>query len=179
VWTEHRDTLDSYGNLTGRASRIGYWINQVAYRGYYANPKLQAMHDNAIESRKSLQLEAESERQAQELADLKLQRQGERAKQEREMGRLQAEHEQQIKQLHHSQALREQADEHAQEIGFKQELNGVELEHSRAKNAEEAALLQSMQQMQVDLTRYLVAQYQHPDRLIRIDGQASGLHIHE
>jgi hypothetical protein len=44
-----------------------------------------------------------------------------------------------------------------------------------------------MQGMQVDLTRYLVAQYQHPDRVIRIDGGDGAapprvrpqLHMHE
>lgn len=32
---------------------------------------------------------------------------------------------------------------------------------------------------EVDMTRYLVAQYQHPDRLIRIEGHdAPQLHVH-
>ena len=47
---------------------------------------------------------------------------------------------------------------------------------------------QAMQSMQVDLTRYLVAQYQHPDRVIRIDNGSNGkpqpelqpqFHLHE
>ncbi|MEO0475912.1 MAG: hypothetical protein AAF085_08090, partial [Planctomycetota bacterium] len=188
--TERLNDLSAYPNLVGRAKRIGYRINKVVYRGYEANPKLQGMHDTAIEARTSLQLEAETERQAQELADLKLLREGERAKQHREMQRQQAEHEQQMKQLSHDQSLREQANEHAQlmrqqsdeqaqQVRFEQESNTIELEHINAKNAEQATLLQSMQQMQVDLTRYLVAQYQHPDRLIRIDGESARLHLHE
>jgi hypothetical protein len=37
-----------------------------------------------------------------------------------------------------------------------------------------------MQDMQVDLTRYLVAQYQNPDRLIQITGDDQAqLHLHE
>lgn len=188
--TERLNDLSAYPNLVGRAERIGYRINKVVYRGYEANPKLQGMHDSAIEARTSLQLEAETERQAQELADLKLQREAERAKQHREMQRQQTEHEQQMKQLGHDQSLREQASEHAQmmrqqsdeqeqQVRFQQETNAVELEHIKAKNAEQATLLQSMQQMQVDLTRYLVAQYQNPDRLIRIDGDSARLHLHE
>ena len=66
-----------------------------------------------------------------------------------------------------------------QQVRFQQETNAVELEHIKAKNAQQATLLQSMQQMQVDLTRYLVAQYQNPDRLIRIDGDSARLHLHE
>jgi hypothetical protein len=34
--------------------------------------------------------------------------------------------------------------------------------------------------MQVDLTKYLVAQYQNPDRLIRVEGEKrTQLHLHE
>lgn len=192
--TEKLNDLSAYQNLVGRAERIGYRINKVVYRGYEANPKLQGMHDSAIEARTSLQLQAETERQAQELADLKLQREAERAKQHRDMQRQQTEHEQRMKQLSHDQALREQASEHAQmmrqqadeqqqQVRFQQESNAVELEHIKAKNVEQATLLQSMQQMQVDLTRYLVAQYQNPDRLIRIDGDSARprtqLHLHD
>ena len=67
-------------------------------------------------------------------------------------------------------------------MAFKKELNELELEHGRAKNAEQSAYLKSMREMQVDLTRYLVAQYQHPDRLIRIDGgerENTSLHLHD
>ena len=131
--------LASYPNLAARAERIGYRINKVIYRGYEANPKLQAMHDDAIEARTGLQLEAETERQAQELADLKLVRQAERAKQQRGIEREQTEHEQRMKQLAHRETLRQQADDHQQSVAFKQELNRLELEHLRAKNAEHAA----------------------------------------
>ena len=178
--TKSLNDLDSYPNLTGRGERIGYRINKVVYRGYEANPKLQAMHDNAIEARTALQLEAETERQAQELADLKLEREAERAKQTRLMERAETEHTQQMQQLAHEQTLREQEALHRQEMSFKNDVNDLELEHTRAKNAEQAEYLRSMQGMQVDLTRYLVAQYQHPDRLIRIDGtNGSRLHLHE
>src|SRR6185369_4457665 len=68
--TGRLNELEQYGNLTGRAERIGYRINKVVYRGYFASEKLQSMHDGAIETRTSLQLQAETERQAQELADL-------------------------------------------------------------------------------------------------------------
>ncbi|MEZ6190581.1 MAG: hypothetical protein R3C45_04740 [Phycisphaerales bacterium] len=84
--------------------------------------------------------------------------------------------------LSHSEVLRQRAEDHQQAVAFKKELNTLELEHDRAKNAEQSAYLKSMRDMQVDLTRYLVAQYQHPDRLIRIDGQsdrATQLHLHE
>ncbi len=87
---------------------------------------------------------------------------------------------QQMRQLTHDQTLREQETLHRQEIDFKRDVDALELEHIRAKNEEQAGLLSSMLGMKVDLTRYLVAQYQNPDRLIRIDGPDNGqLHVHE
>lgn len=50
--------LAAYPNLLARAEAIGYRIRKVVYRGYEANPRLQAMHDEAIERRTGLQLEA-------------------------------------------------------------------------------------------------------------------------
>lgn len=180
--TEQLSDLASYPNLTGRAERIGYRINKVVYRGYEANLALQAMHDHAIESRTGLQLEAETERQAQELADLKLAREAERSKQEQEIEQQRTEHQQRMSRLIHEESLRSRADDHQQAVTFKQELNTLELEHTHAQNTEQSAFLGSMREMQIDLTRYLVAQYQHPDRLIRIDsGQEDQpqLHLHE
>ncbi len=55
--------LETYPQLLQRAEKIGYRISKVVYRGYYASDKLQAMHDNAIECRTRLRLEAETERQ--------------------------------------------------------------------------------------------------------------------
>jgi hypothetical protein len=51
-----------------------------------------------------------------------------------------------------------------------------ELEH----NHQQADFFRSLGGLQVDLTRYLVAQYQNPDRLIRIEGaRDSRVHLHE
>ena len=60
------------------------------------------------------------------------------------------------------------------------ESHRIELEHKQATDEEQARYLGTMREMQVDLTRYLVAQYQHPDRLIRISGDnGAQLHVHE
>ena len=178
--TEKLNDLTTYENLTRRAERIGYRINKVVYRGYVASQALQLMHDNAIEARTQLKLEAETEQQAQDLADLKLERAGQRAETQREMARQQADHERQLKQLSHEQQLREQQAEHELDATAQRMLNEVELDQVRAKNAEQAGFLQSVKSMDVDVTRYLVAQYQNPDRLIRIDGSnGSQLHLHD
>ena len=177
--TDKLNELATYQNLCKRAERIGYRINKVVYRGYVASPKLQVMHDNAIEMRTQLKLEAETERQAQELADLKLECEVHRAEQKREMELRQAEHGQAIKELAHAQQLRHRAAEQEQQNVQQRTVNELELEHLRARNQEQTAFLESVRGLEVDLTRYLVAQYQHPDRLIRIEGgETPQVHMH-
>ena len=47
-------------------------------------------------------------------------------------------------------------------------------------NEEKAAFLTSVSAMEVDMTRYLVAQYQHPDRVFRVEGDSdTQVHLHE
>ena len=190
--------LSTYRQLVGRADRIGYRINKVVYRGYQATPKLQSMHDGAIEARTRLRLEAETENQSQELADLQLQREAERALRRREMEEADLEHKNRMQRLAHEEQLRRQRLEHEESARRRQldrerrteaqrKANEVELVHLADTNRERLAFLQAMQGMQVDLTRYLVAQYQHPDRVIRIDGAGENgvarvrpqLHLHE
>lgn len=177
--TEQLNDLSTYPNLCSRAERVGYRINKVVYRGYAASDKLQAMHDDAIETRTQLKLEAETERQAQELADLKLEREAQRAAQHRDMEVKQAEHMQALKEMSHAQQLRHDAAEQDQQVRHQRLTGELELEQLRARNQEQAAFLQTVRSLEVDMTRYLVAQYQHPDRLIRIEGRDTPqLHVH-
>ena len=173
--------LAAYRQLVGRAERIGYRINKVVYRGYHAAPKLQSMHDGAIEARTRLRLEAETEDQAQALADLKLRREADRGRQRRDMeeaelahkNRLQAmAHEEQLRRdrLEHEEAARRRQVDRERRTEGRRLANEVDLQHLRETNRERLGFLQAMHGMQVDLTRYLVAQYRHPDRVIRIDG---------
>jgi len=84
--------------------------------------------------------------------------------------------------MEHEQKLRAgQLDADAE---FDRRRREIELEVGREReiNAEKAAFMERMKGCEVDLTRYLVAQYQHPDRLIRIDGggaPAAQMHVHE
>lgn len=178
--TDQLNELAEYANLTGRAERIGYQIHKVVYRGYTASAKLQVMHDDAIERRTALKLESETERQAQELADLKLAREAEREIQRREMQRLQAEHEQQLKQMAHDRERQRKELDDQQQLAYQRQLHQAEIDHLQGENEQRLRFLHDIQGMQVDLTRYLVAQYQHPDRLIRIDGNnGNQFHLHD
>jgi hypothetical protein len=189
--TEQLNDLETYPNLTQRAQRIGYQINKVVYRGYTAGKTLQSMHDGAIEARTRLKLEAETEDQAQELADLKLAREAARAEQRQSMETQQTEHTVRLQRLEHDEQLRRQeAEQQANadatrrgneiEREHQRESHRIELEYLRTTDEQRASYLATIREMQVDLTRYLVAQYQNPDRLIRISGDnGAQLHLHE
>lgn len=49
--------LENFSMLTDRAKQIGFEISKVVFRGYFASPKLQAMHDFSIKTRTNLKLE--------------------------------------------------------------------------------------------------------------------------
>ncbi|MBN1911636.1 MAG: hypothetical protein JW818_17980 [Pirellulales bacterium] len=178
--TQQLNELETYGNLVARALRIGYRVGKVVYRGYIASNTLQTMHDGAIEARTRLKLEAETEGQAQDLADLKQAREAARAQQRQAMEREQAEHSVRLKRLDHDEQMRRLAAERHAKTDARRESNQIALEHRQALNQEKSKYLSAMREMQVDLTRYLVAQYQHPDRLIRISGDSPAqLHMHQ
>jgi hypothetical protein len=178
--THRLNSLETYKQLVLRAERIGYRINKVVYRGYTSSPRLQEMHNNAIEARTKLKLEAETEEQSQEIADLKLERELDRSIKRREMEESEVRHENQLARLAHDEKLREEKAEleaRIEEIRLK---NKTELENKGALNKEEETFLATIQKMNVDLTKYLVAQYQVPDKLIRIEGEKKAqLHVHD
>lgn len=178
--TELLNELESYQNLLTRAQRIGYQINKVVYRGYTAGETLQSMHDSAIEARTRLKLDAETEIQAQELADVQLAREAIRAEKRQEMEAQQTTHNIHLQRLEHDEQIHQQEELHKAEEETRRRVNQIELEHQRATNEEQSRYLATMREMQVDLTRYLVAQYQNPDRLIRITGDHEPkLHLHD
>ena len=189
--TDALNQIESYRQLTQRAEKIGYRITKVVYRGYYASDKLQAMHDNAIECRTRLILEADTERQAQELADLKLKCELERAATRQQMEEAETQHQNRIRQLEHDAELAQreldqkqllEAKWREEEIAaeIKRRQNELTIAHEHALHEEQTGFFARMRELQVDLTRYLVAQYQNPDKVIRIDnGAKAQLHLHE
>jgi hypothetical protein len=181
--TEGLSDLATYKQLCARAERIGYRVSKVAYRGYHASGKLQAMHDGAIEARTRLRLEAEIEAQAQDLADLKVRRELERAAQQRAMEEEDLNHANRLKRLSHEQALARAQASCAAKVDARRTAGELDLQHLAARNQERLGFLRAMEGMHVDLTRYLIARYQHPDRIIRIEsgrnGTAPRFHLHD
>ena len=178
--TELLNQRETYPQLATRLGRIGYRLNKVVYRGYQAGEKLQAMHDGAIEARTRLKLDAETEVQAQELADLKLQREQDRARQRQEMRQAEVLHEQRVRQIAHEQELRQRQAEQEQAVTAQRLSGDLKLAQRQAVHLQRVRFLQSVREMEVDMTRYLVAKSERPDRKIRLEGdRRTQLHLHE
>jgi hypothetical protein len=161
--------LETYPNLTTRARGIGFEITKVVYRGYHASDKLQSMHDHAIQSRTQLRLESETEEQAQKLADLKLMKEAERAQRKQQMQQAEMDHQNKLSRKDHEEKL------HQQRAEVEAKLQG-----KKAENQESLAYMQSLHDLGVDLTSYLVSQHTHPDRVIEVRGETAGnIHLHD
>src|SRR3954451_5376263 len=127
--TEGLNDLATYKQLCARAERIGYRISKIAYRGYHASGKLQAMHDGAIEARTRLRLEAETEAQAQDLADLKVRRELERAVQRRAMEEEDLRHANRLKRMAHEESLRQTQSTRSARLEAKRAVGELDLQH--------------------------------------------------
>lgn len=177
---EALNDLATYRQLVQRGERIGYQVTKVVYRGYFASQKLQAMHDGAIETRTKLQLEAETEEQAQELADLKLKREAERAKERRVMEETEVQHKNALARLEYDEQLRQERLQAETEVETMRKRQAVEREHQQAMNGEQEEFLKALRGLEVDVTKYLVAQHQAAEKLIRIDTvRQPNVHVHE
>jgi hypothetical protein len=178
--TGRLNDLSTYSQLASRAERIGYRINKVVYRGYHASAALQEMHDGAIEARTRLRLEAETERQAQELADLKQARERMRSVERHKMEEEEIEHQVRLREVEHQESLRRQGAAAEAELEIRRRAQDAALAHRQELHRERLAYLAGMKGMEIDLTRYLVAREMHPEKLITIDGgRDARLHVHE
>ncbi|MBK1828194.1 hypothetical protein [Haloferula rosea] len=179
---ERLNDLRTYQELTTGAKRIGYRINKVVYRGYLAPGKLQQMHDNAIETRTRLLLESETEQRKQEVADLQQARDHERAARDREEEQRNLSHRLDLSRrtrLDELSGTREQEQLELELLTQKQEAEVVHRQRMIELQADEWLRLKDAG---ADLTAVLVAKERNPDKVIRLEQEASqgtGVHLHE
>jgi hypothetical protein len=173
--TSRLNDIETYRQLTNRASQCGYRINKVVYRGYGAPDRLQAMHDQAIEARTKLQLERATEQQSQELEDYKLNAQMVRASKRRTEQTIEVEAELDLSrkrdeaELERKEALR---------AAFRQQRRAdaeSEVEARTMADSRQREHLSALKDMGVDLTAYLTQG--RADRVIELRG-ANGTHVH-
>lgn len=150
-------SLDTYPQLTSRATRIGYRISKVVYRGYQAPQSLQATHDEAIQTRVHLKLMSESEQQSQVLEEFKLRREKERTKLKHEMEEKLQSHQQEMQKLTQDWQLEKERIVYQTNLKLEAEELEAKLEVERKEHQLKTAHMESLKQLGVDMTRYLVA----------------------
>lgn len=174
--TDKLNKLETYAQLQGRASQVGYKIHKIVYRGYSTTNALQAMHEKAIETRTRLKLERETEEQAQLLADFKQKCELERKIKTRDEEKEHEKHELEKKNLRHKQEM--EVFQKQFEVENEQWLKKTEQKrvYKQNKNNDWVSLLEHLAKMNVDLTQYLTQG--RADKLIELRGNTTNPHIH-
>lgn len=160
--TDSLSDMRSFPQLTARAERSGYAISKVVFRGYHCSERLAKMHSDAMEQRTLLRLRADTQQQEQDLEDFKLKREMERFEKRRNM--------EQMEDRHRSEMAAERA---ANELRNQEEKEQLKLRLQQQSQAQRLGFFKTLNELGVDLTRYLVAQYQHPDRILRVENTGS------
>lgn len=174
--TDKLNELETYHQLTGRATQCGYRINKVVYRGYGAPERLQQMHDQAIEARTKLQLERATQQQAQDLENFTLESQMLRAGKRRHEQSAEVEHELELARRRQESELRDR------EIRLAFNRQQVQLDaelRQRIRNesdAQERGHLAALRGLEVDLTAFLTQS--RADRVIELRGPQGATHVH-
>lgn len=169
--------LEAYRQLTARAAQNGYRVNKVVYRGYAAPDRLQAMHDQAIESRTRLQLERATEEQAQTLEDFKLNAQMNRATRRRTEQGIEVETEIELARKRQEAELRQKEAERTAVREQRRRDAESELDVRRQADDRQRQHLAALREMGVDLTAYLTQG--RADRVIELrGGKGATPHLH-
>jgi hypothetical protein len=155
--TEKLNDIETYRQLTGRASQCGYRIHKVVYRGYGATEALQRMHDEAIESRTRLQLERATEHQAQELEDVKLEREHTRAARRRTEEAAKVAHDLELARRKQEAELQDAEVRMAFQRSERDRDERQRLALETAQHTERRAHLEGMAKLGVDLTAWLTS----------------------
>ncbi|HEX4613505.1 MAG TPA: hypothetical protein VH092_35310 [Urbifossiella sp.] len=174
--TGRLNELEAYRQLTARAAQNGYRVNKVVYRGYAAPDRLQAMHDQAIESRTKLQLERATEEQAQTLEDFKLNAQMNRAVRRRTEQTAEVEAEIELARKRQEAELRQKEAERSAVREQRRRDAEADLDVRRQADDRQRQHLAALREMGVDLTAYLTQG--RADRVIELRGKGATPHLH-
>ena len=168
--TEQLNEIETYGQLLHRAGQCGYKINNVVYRGYGAPDSLQAMHDEAIQTRTRLQLEKATEQQAQEVEDYRLKCQMERSERRREEQMSEIEHDLEMKRKQSAEDLAQRDRNEQFKRAQRQSEQELELRMRAQFNSQTQEHLDALRNMRVDLTEYLTQG--RADQVIEVRGDS-------
>ncbi|XP_046570214.1 uncharacterized protein LOC124278529 [Haliotis rubra] len=156
--------LGTYSQLISRSERIGFNIGKVVYRGYHSSEQLQAMQNNAIESRTQMRLEAEVEDQKQKLSHFKLSKEQARLNNKHRMHEMKQKHQQETQELKQTHHLELEQLKHSQTLQINSQKTQADLDHKSSANDQRLQFLTQLQSLGVNLDQYLVSQQKPPIR---------------
>ncbi|KAF6039732.1 hypothetical protein EB796_001954 [Bugula neritina] len=176
--------LSNYPHLMAICKSSGVRVTKVVFRGYFAAPKIQASHDEAIDKRTNLQLEFEREQQLQEMKDREM---------SAEKDRLTTEHNLQLSELAHSQKLSKVKQKHNLEMQLKYATDDISREKAKAdaditrrkfEIDQTLAHYTQLRKLDVALTPYILGNSAIPDQITKIvkdsskSSPSSNVHLH-
>lgn len=173
--TARLNELETYRQLTNRATQCGYRITKVVYRGYSAADALQQMHDQAIQARTRLQLDRATEQQAQDLENYKLECQLNRASKRRSEQLAEVEHELVLARQRQEADLQHQETQQEFHRATMQKEAELQLAIRGNQDSQLREHLLALRDMSVDLTAYLTQA--RADQVIEFRGSPQP-HIH-
>jgi regulator of protease activity HflC (stomatin/prohibitin superfamily) len=168
--TDKLNDSATYTQLLHRAKQCGYQVNNVVYRGYGAPDSLQAMHDEAIQSRTRLQLERATEEQAQDLEDYRLSCQMERSERRRSEQLTEVQHDLEVKRQQAEAEIKRKERQENYRREQKRAADELLLRQRHAADEQTQSHLAALREMQVDLTQYLTQS--RADQVIEVRGSS-------
>ncbi len=145
---------NSYEQLNQRAERAGFKIVSILYNGYTSSQALQDMQDSAIQSRTNLRLNAEIEKQNNELANLKLESENKRFALQNQLNQLKADFEKKLEEEKATFVLEKKRMEHVVDLEIIDSEKQCFAEIEQMKNKIDEGYLKALSDLKVDLNKY-------------------------
>merc|ERR1719379_1619962 len=162
--------MANYPQLIDRANKIGMCVSKVVYRGHHASEAIERAHIEATTRRTKMRVQADMAKEEQDLIDMRLDAQVKRESAERQIALDQANHKIKLEELAHKAVLTKQSHDAQMQLDTVRMQQEQQLKFERAKRDAKIEELKRLHDMGVDLTRYLVANGERPDKHIRFSG---------
>eukprot|EP01086_Lenisia_limosa_P015762 TRINITY_DN5250_c0_g1_i2.p1 TRINITY_DN5250_c0_g1~~TRINITY_DN5250_c0_g1_i2.p1 ORF type:complete len:442 (-),score=103.23 TRINITY_DN5250_c0_g1_i2:26-1351(-) len=166
---EQLNDMSTFKTLSEQASRVGYDVSKVVYRGYQASNALQAMHDQSIEARTELRLKADTDLQGEDLEDMRVARKEDRNKKVQSIEEAEVRHKISLAEMEHETDIKSQTQQAECDLIKVKSSNTESRFHEDALDASKLKYYTELSNLGVDLTQFLVALNTCPTQHIKLD----------
>lgn len=150
------NNLNNHPQLLQRAERIGYEIKSVIYNGYHSSDSLQAIQDNAIQSRTEIRLNGEINAEKQKLIDFKLKSESQRFDLNSQLNSLKNEFSQKLNELNSKHKINIEKIKNDAEIEYKIVEKQIDSELKLKEQEIEHEFLENLKKLGVDVNNYKI-----------------------